>query len=450
MAHTIDELFVFDKQLKMYFNYPNDEYNCLHILCDDKIFSHWTQLEHRICISKIDTMFSNGQKDEIWSCKCDDIDEYKIPNCTESFILLMKSIAERYKQLPYASKKLRLLKLQLELFNDYRLRLCLFIRDDNVSKDPLNKINLGILNATNYILYVLGEWENTHFYIELQFIKSSYLKYLNNYESESLKSNLFKFDDSNKLEELLDLKLSAESYKKFDTQIKNFSDLHMDLNNYIDLNTSVFDVVTQQFESINNEMIKKIVSECLWQITSRSRNYRKEKWMSLPSFKSFYKPNLSQSATEMFISLKNLLNSLQESLAKNLFLNILKRITRKLDKFFYKEIILSNQFNDGGISQLEFDVKRYLLPILNEFSSNFSIENYFINTKEALVLLNLNEGSSLLLRETLNKGLHKSSNEHDQNMNTYNAKNALKEFGIKQLTLEDAELVLSLRIFKPN
>lgn len=440
MAHTIDELFIFDRQLKLYFNYPNDEYNCMHILCDDKIFSHWIQLEYQMYFKKIDDMFQSDRHSEIWSCKFDDIDEYKTPNCTESFILLMKSISERYKQLPFSTKKLKFLKLQLEFFNDYHFRLCQIIRDENLSKNPLNKTNYGILNAINYVLYVLSEWENTPFYIELQFIKSSYLKFMN-YQN---------IDESNKAEALFGFALGAELSKKFDTQIKTFSDSHMDLINYVDLDKSVFSEITQQFEIINEDMIKKIVSECRWQITSRSKNYRKEKWMSLPPFESFYKPNLSQSATEMFISLKNLLNSLHESLARNLFLNILKRITRELDIFFYEHVILENRFNDGGVSQLVFDVKRYLLPILNEYSNNFTIENYFLKTKEALVLLQLNEGSSILLHEVISKGLQADSNDNDQNMNSYNAKKALKEFGITQLKLKDAESVLSKRIFKLN
>jgi hypothetical protein len=99
--------------------------------------------------------------------------------------------------------------------------------------------------------------------------------------------------------------------------------------------------------------------------------------MAMTSFSEIYKPTLSQSATDMLISLKNLLHLLRETVAKTLFESILKRITTELDKFFYDEIILQSQFNEGGISQLDFDLTKYLMPILSEFAKDVKIENYF-------------------------------------------------------------------------
>jgi hypothetical protein len=86
------------------------------------------------------------------------------------------------------------------------------------------------------------------------------------------------------------------------------------------------------------------------------------------------------------------------------------------------------------------------------------------STKEALVLLQLPQGTSLLLKETLYKCLHQfdadreksaagndkqqalKTNKENQSLTAHNAKNALKEFGILKLSCEQAELVLSLRI----
>lgn len=97
----------------------------------------------------------------------------------------------------------------------------------------------------------------------------------------------------------------------------------------------------------------------------------------MPLFSDFYKTTLTQSAADMLISLKNLLNLLKESLAQYLFETALKRIATELDKFFYEEIIMKNQFNDGGVSQFDHDFNKYLLPILNEYSLNDSISDNF-------------------------------------------------------------------------
>ena len=97
----------------------------------------------------------------------------------------------------------------------------------------------------------------------------------------------------------------------------------------------------------------------------------------MPLFTEYYKVTLTQSAADMLISLKNLLFLLKESLAQVLFESILKRITTELDKFLFEEIILKNQFNEGGVSQFDHDFNKYLVPILNEFSIESRSEAFF-------------------------------------------------------------------------
>jgi hypothetical protein len=99
--------------------------------------------------------------------------------------------------------------------------------------------------------------------------------------------------------------------------------------------------------------------------------------MAMALFSEYYKPTLTQSAADMLISLKNLLYLLKDSIAKTVFESIMKRLTVELDKFFFSDIIMQNKFNEGGVLQLDFDVKKYLIPILNEFAFDVNIENYF-------------------------------------------------------------------------
>jgi hypothetical protein len=99
--------------------------------------------------------------------------------------------------------------------------------------------------------------------------------------------------------------------------------------------------------------------------------------MAMPLFTEYYKPTLTQSAADMLISLRNLLHLLKESVAKSLFETILKKIINELDKFFYEDIISQSNFNEGGIMQLDFDITKYLLPILNEFAFEIKIDSYF-------------------------------------------------------------------------
>ena len=89
-------------------------------------------------------------------------------------------------------------------------------------------------------------------------------------------------------------------------------------------------------------------------------------------------PVLTSSATDMLISLKNMLHLLRDSLSRPIFEAMLKRILGELDYFFIHDLIKPNQFNMGGVVQLENDINKYVLPILNEFSTqNIIPEMYF-------------------------------------------------------------------------
>ena len=62
--------------------------------------------------------------------------------------------------------------------------------------------------------------------------------------------------------------------------------------------------------------------------------------------------------------------------------------------------------------------------------------------KEACTILNLNVGSAILLKEVLNSALHVPKKDVDK---IDEARTALMDVGVYKLTLDQAELVLSLR-----
>lgn len=230
-THTIDELILFSSQLDTYLSVSCEDeaapamttpYSTLHLICENnRLFSHWLNLERQICQKKLDTLFislnrlqqpgdqqaesgaalslssstgnsgsfifNNNEKliDEIWSCRYSDVDTMKPSHCAETFVLMIKAITgtmstslssslsldynfssfsfcllkDRYCNLPYPYKKLRFVSLQIELLNEFHLRLCQIIRSE--VKTPFGKIYLGALNTVNYITYILDEWKNS-------------------------------------------------------------------------------------------------------------------------------------------------------------------------------------------------------------------------------------------------------------------------------------------------
>lgn len=182
--HTIDELLNFNNQLISFlksnenaaFNtdYQNF-YTSLHIICENQlIFNHWLNLEKQIWQKYLDEMFSNDSLSLFLNLNLEnqlsqnfqDSNEGLLKNetfmstkCAEYFILLIKSIQDRYYNLPFASKKLSFANLQIDLLKEFHLRLCQILRDE--ANNIFSKTYLGVLNTIHYVIKVLDEWKNS-------------------------------------------------------------------------------------------------------------------------------------------------------------------------------------------------------------------------------------------------------------------------------------------------
>lgn len=88
-----------------------------------------------------------------------DIDENRVTECGNSFITLLSTLTERYEILPQPGHKIQFLQLQLDLIDDFRVRLLQKLGDDN--PELLTSNFPSILNTVNYVRSVLDEWGNT-------------------------------------------------------------------------------------------------------------------------------------------------------------------------------------------------------------------------------------------------------------------------------------------------
>lgn len=184
--HTIDELLIFSDQLILYLNNKENSnllsdhqylYNCYNVICENQlIFSHWLRLEKQIWQKYLDDMFSNSSSivlnfkiekssiynpelNDFWSKNYSNFDTFKSTKCAECFILIIKSIKDRFYNLPYPSKKIRFVSLQIDLLKDFHLRLCQILRDEE--NNIFSKAYLGVLTTIDYVIKVLDEWKNS-------------------------------------------------------------------------------------------------------------------------------------------------------------------------------------------------------------------------------------------------------------------------------------------------
>ncbi|XP_025785447.1 RAD50-interacting protein 1 [Puma concolor] len=391
-CHLVDEVLLFERELHSLYGYPSTFANCMHILSEDTCFQRWLTVERKFALQKMDSMLSS---EAAWISQYKDItdvDEMKVPDCAETFMTLLLVITDRYKNLPTASRKLQFLELQKDLVDDFRIRLTQVMKEE--TRASLGFRYCAILNAVNYISTVLADWADNVFFLQLQ------------------QAALEVFADNNTLSKL-------------------------QLGQLASMESSVFDDMINLLERLKHDMLTRQVDHVFREVKDAAKLYKKERWLSLPSQSEQAVMSLSSSACPLLLTVRDRLLQLEEQLCFSLFTVFWQVLVEKLDVYIYQEIVLANHFNEGGAAQLQFDMTRNLFPLFSRYCKR--PENYFKHVKEACIVLNLNIGSALLLKDVLQSASGQPP-----------ATEALNEVGIYKLAQQDVEILLNLRTNWPN
>ncbi|XP_045144721.1 RAD50-interacting protein 1 isoform X1 [Echinops telfairi] len=391
-CHLVDEVLLFERELHSAHGYPGTFANCMHILSEETCFQRWLTVERKFALQKMDSMLSS---EAAWVSQYKDItdvDEMKVPDCAETFMTLLLVITDRYKNLPSASRKLQFLELQKDLVDDFRIRLTQVMKEE--TRASLGFRYCAILNAVNYISTVLADWADNVFFLQLQ------------------QAALEVFAENNTLSKL-------------------------QLGQLASMESSVFDDMINLLERLKHDMLTRQVGHVFREVKDAAKLYKKDRWLSLPSQSEQAVMSLSSSACPLLLTLRDRLLQLEQQLCFSLFKVFWQMLVEKLDVYIYQEIILANHFNEGGAAQLQFDMARNLFPLFSHYCKR--PENYFKHVKEACIVLNLNIGSALLLKDVL-----QSASEQPP------ATAALNEIGIYKLAQQDVEILLNLRTNWPN
>ncbi|XP_028603283.2 RAD50-interacting protein 1 isoform X2 [Podarcis muralis] len=401
-CHLVDEVLLFERELHSVHGYLNSFPSCTHILSEETCFQRWLTVERKFALQKMDSMLSS---EAAWISQYKDItdvDEMKVPDCAETFMTLLLVITDRYKHLPAAARKLQFLELQKELVDDFRIRLTQVMKEE--TRVPLAFRYCAILNAVNYIATVLADWADNVFFLQLQ------------------QAALEVCSDSNALNKL-------------------------QLGQLASMESSVFDDMINLLERLKHDMLTRQVDHVFREVKEAARMYKKERWLSLPSQSEQAVMSLSATACPLLMTLRDQLLQLEQQLCYSLFKIFWQMLAEKVDLFIYQEIILANHFNEGGAAQLQFDMTRNLFPLFSHYCKR--PENYFKHIKEACIVLNLNVGSALLLKDVLHSATENRT-ETTLNSSQPTAMAALNELGIYKLAQQDVEILLNLRTNWPN
>ncbi|XP_040031409.2 RAD50-interacting protein 1 [Gasterosteus aculeatus] len=402
-CHLVEEVLQFEKELRSNQSYPQALPGLLHLLLEDATLQKWLTVEKKMAVEKMDAMLS---AEGAWSSQYKDIsdmDELKAPDCAETFMTLLQVITERYRALPCPSAQLKFLGLQRELLDDFRIRLTQVMKEE--SRFPLGARYCAILNAVNYISTILGDWGDNVFFLQLQ------------QAAVSLG------------EEVVMGGLGV-----------------MEVGRLASLEGSLFEGLLALLDRLKGDMMGRLLEWTMREITEKAKPYSQDRWLSLPAQQDQSTMTLSSSACPMMLCVRDRLLNLHQVLSFSLFQLAWQGLAERLDHVLYQDVILSNHFSEGGAAQLQFDMTRNLFPLFGHYCKR--PENFFKHVKEACLILCLNVGSAILLRNLLKES-------EEQGTGLASAEDpppecALNELGVYCLASCDVSILLNLRASWPG
>jgi len=364
LAHTIDQVIGFARDLSSQLEYSSAQPSPLEPLTHPLIFARWIDMERKFAFEKVDEVMRG---EGAWESETDGI----TPRAAESFLTLLLSVTERYKFLSATKHKIDFLELQVELLEDFRVRLVQLVRAEQES--PLTSNLCPILNTVDHVITVISNWADTPFFLQLEHLKC----------------------------------------EAAGTEMTN----------------TVFDSTIDKLEYFKKDMIKTIVDNTVFEVKARSRAYRKEvKWFSLPPSPNFVSP----AACGMLQILSFQLESARRRTLPEVLAKVWQGVASHMDVFLCKEVVISNQFSDGGVQQIAMDVNTGLLPVFGVYTEKPA--GYFPQILDCLKLLKLAKGLAMLTLDTL------------ASCPGEGATNTLKDLGIGHLTTQQASNVINARI----
>ncbi|XP_061418977.1 RAD50-interacting protein 1 [Lethenteron reissneri] len=412
-CHLVDELLLFEREVRAAHGYPAALPGVLHVLSQEACFQKWLAVERKFSLEKVDSMLSS---EAAWSCQYQDVGELEeahVPDCAEMFMTLLQVITDRYKWLPQMWHKLKFLELQMDLLDDFRIRLTQVMKEE--AHSPLGTRYCAVLNAAAYVTSVLSDWSDNVFFLQMQ---QAYLE-----------------------------EVSRETGDRA-TARGRMSELQ--LGQLASLEASVFDDTVRLLHRLQQEMLSK-VGDCMFkEVKEKAQLYKRERWLSLPAQVEQVTMSLSSTACPFVVALRDRLLQMERQLSAELFATLWVAVAEKLDIFLYEEVILANHFNEGGAAQLQFDMMRNLFPLFAQYCKR--PENYFKHVKEACLVLTLGVGPALLLREVLNSWANEGGKEDDLSdgeQSQHTAFKSLNEMGIYKLSPRTVKILLGLRTNLP-
>jgi len=265
-----------------------------------------------------------------------------VPKAADSFLAVLLSVTERYKFLAASTHRLDFLELQLQLLEDFRLRLVQVCRAEQETHSPLQSHFCPILCTVEHLRCVLASWGETPFFLQLEHQR-----------------------------------LQEEG-----------------ANN--DIQGTVFDETISKLEYLRSEMVSTLVDSVMFSIRSKSGAYRRDvKWFAVTKAE----PEVQAYACLMFQVVAFHLEAGHAALQPAVFRLMWQRLAKAIDTFLVEDLVLENRWCQEGAKQLDTDLRKGLMPIIGAFTNKPLA--HFPVLMDCVGLLAAGAGTLLLALESL-------------------------------------------------
>ncbi|CAH2246959.1 RAD50-interacting protein 1 [Pararge aegeria] len=437
-AHAVDETLGFHKELTAI---SGTEVNSvISVLTKAETFVHWLAVEKKYALAKMDETLGNEQWIEpvaagvgaavgsvVW-----------VPRGADWFIALLKTIEDRYSMLPQPGHRLQFLELQLELIEEWRIRLTQLLNAATSTLKPESFLVpnphplIAIINAGHHTRTVLLQWAHSLHYLQLHYYRRQF-QYFTHQQHTDDRNKRMEVDDT----ESSTTSLDSDDETTEDTTKHGYAEAEGEIDESISLNEVEESAKILALKEVNkrNSMvlnlspltiippivnlavaeplaeedteeggvfgdapalqahlrdsgIAALVEHIMLEFKATIREYKKQRWHSMLTMEQLAL-SVSTPLCGPLSSLCARLSCASSTLAPRLAVNLRSRLAAHVDDYIFEEVVLESWFNTGGTLQITYDVKRNLVPAFAPTNTYTSNKKPLPKLIEACKLLNL-------------------------------------------------------------
>lgn len=446
-AHAVDETLGFHREL---ITVTGQEANSvLSVLTKAETFVRWLAVEKKYALAKMDESLESPQ----W---CEGVGAGTVavtgaalwvPQAADWFVTLLRTIEDRYSLLPQPGHRLQFLELQLELIEEWRIRLTQLTSaaletlhvDSFLSAGSSHPLT-AVVNAAHHTRSVLLQWAHSLHYLQLHYYRRQFQNFTQqqHHDDEDTSSSSSSSDDSDSEDspDHIRRRVKAEaafqeamSLQEVELQAQKLALNEVSRKNSLVIIMDEFDptcpianlAVTEPLKGeeeteeagvfaeapallarLRDQGLTSLAEHILLEFKAGLKDYKRQKWHGLLIVEEMALC-VSSSLCGPLASLCARLGVCSQQLAPTLSTRLRAHLAEIVDIYIFEEIVLENWFNTGGTMQFTHDVKRNLVPAFVPPNKVASQVNQLPRLLESCKLLNMDYDDARRLRSLLVK-----------------------------------------------